>query len=107
MAENTRLRFGLMEKITFGYRNFEREQAIKEGKTEGLAIGLAEGKAEGLAEGLSEGFMEGRAEGSARGARQRQLEIAERLKEEGLPTELICRTTGLGATEIERLHPVA
>ncbi len=65
--------------------------AIKEGR----AIGREEGRVEGRIEGLVEGRTEGRNE--------EKLEIAGKLKAEGMPAALIQKITGLSEDEITSL----
>ena len=50
-----------------------------------------------------EGESKGRAEGRAEGRDERTLEIARKLKADGMPVEQITKYTGLTAEEIERL----
>jgi len=65
----------------------KRSAAIKEGR----AIGREEGRVEGLIEGRTEGRNE------------EKLEIAGKLKAEGMPAALIQKITGLSEDEITRL----
>ena len=51
-------------------------------------------------EGKLEGYEEGRAEGRAEGERKKALEIARKMKEQGLPEESIMAITGLTAEEL-------
>ena len=50
-----------------------------------------DGKTEGMTEGISKGMIEGK------------LEVAKALKENGVPTEIIMKTTGLSESEIGKL----
>ena len=59
--------------------------------SDGLAEGLAKGRAEGLAEGLAQGI----AQGIAQGQNEKSLEIAKRMRADGLSDELIEKYTGL------------
>lgn len=61
--------------------------------------GLAEGRAEGLAEGRVEGLAEGRVEGM----RKSKLDIASKMKANGMTLEMIVQCTGLSAEEIKEL----
>lgn len=80
---------------------------IDTAKEEGLAKGLAEGRAKGLAEGrakgLAEGRAEGRAEGEAKGRAEERAEVARKLKQSGVPLDIISSSTGLTADEIATL----
>ena len=74
-----------------------------EGLAEGRAEGLAEGRAEGRAEGLAEGRVEGLAEGRVEGMRKSKLDIASKMKANGMTLEMIVQCTGLSAEEIKEL----
>ena len=50
-----------------------------------------------------EGLAEGRAEGRAEGMRKSQLDIASKMKANGMTLEMIVQCTGLSAEEIEKL----
>jgi len=83
-----------------------RAEGLEEGRAEGRAKGLEEGRAEGLeegrAEGRAEGLEEGRAEERAKNAAAK-LDYARKMKDDGLPAELIAKYTGLSAEEIAGL----
>ena len=61
------------------------------------------GLEEGLQKGREEGRAEGRAEGLEKGREEKKLEIARKMKEDGLSAELINRYSGLSAEVIESL----
>jgi len=65
--------------------------------------GIKEGREEGLAEGEKIGMEKGRAEGRAEGERQKAVEMARKMKGDGLPVEVIVKYSGLNENEIERL----
>ena len=67
-------------------------------RMEGLWEGLAKGKAEGLAEGEAKGKAKGLAEGEAKA----RLAMAKSLLEQGVDMDIITKTTGLTAEEINR-----
>lgn len=69
--------------------------ALKEGMEKGMEKGMAEGRAEGLAEG--------QAKGRAEGERNKQIEIARKMKQAGMDAETIARLTGLATDEIDAL----
>ena len=54
-------------------------------------------------EGLAEGRAEGRAEGKAEGKTEAMKEMAKSLKELNVPIDIIIKTTGLSANEIESI----
>jgi predicted transposase/invertase (TIGR01784 family) len=64
-----------------------------------LETARIEGKAEGLAEGKAEGLAEGEIKGEAK----RNIEIARKMKQEGLNPALSAKITGLSSDEAERL----
>ena len=63
--------------------------------------GLSTAKLEGRLEGRAEGFEEGHAAGFLEGERKKQKEIARRMKEHGVPMDVIIQSTGLSAEELE------
>lgn len=84
-----------------------QNDVLDSAKLEGKEEGLAEGRAKGLAEGREKGLAEGRAEGLAKGletgAKNREIEIARRMKQKGVPIEDIMDMTSLSLQEIETL----
>ena len=56
-----------------------------------------------IAYGKEEGKVEGRSEGRVEGERNKQIEIARKLKAKGLSIDLISETTGLSAEEVGKL----
>ena len=77
-----------------------QRSVIRTGWIEGKAEGLKEGKAEGLKEGRSEGLKEGLEQGE----RNKQIEIARKLKRMGMTAEAIAQATGLSDEEIDSLE---
>lgn len=77
--------------------------ALKEGMEKGMAEGMEKGMAEGRAEGRAEGLVEGQAKGRAEGERNKQIEIARKMKQAGMDAETIARLTGLVTDEIDAL----
>ena len=72
-----------------------REAAVKKGYNEGWESGKKEGMKEGIKEGMKEGKKEGRAEEA--------IDIAKKMKQKGMPTDLIVEMTGLSMDIIETL----
>lgn len=68
---------------------------MKYARQTGLAEGRAEGKAEGLIEGRAEGLIEGRV--------AEKIEIAKKLKSNGIENSIIALSTGLSIDEINAL----
>ena len=58
---------------------------------------------EGREEGRKEGIQIGEERGEARGEKKSALKIAASLKQNNVPAEIICKTTGLSAEEVEAL----
>ena len=81
-----------------------REEGLEEGREAGLAegreAGLAEGREAGLAEGREAGLAEGRAKGRAEGRLEGVLEVARKMKADGMDLETVCRLTGFTEEEI-------
>jgi len=74
-----------------------------EGLADGRAEGLAEGREEGLAKGREEGLAEGREEGLAEGREETNRDNARKMKERGIPDDVIADITGLPISEIQQL----
>ena len=68
-----------------------------------ISTAMKEGRAEGKAEGRIEGKAEGRIEGRAEGRAESQREIAQAMKANGMPAEMISKFTKLSLQEIESL----
>ena len=64
---------------------------------------LAEGMAKGRAEGMAKGMAKGRTEGRTEGRTAEKKDIALKMKQSGLETNLIASITGLSKEEIEAL----
>lgn len=62
-----------------------------------------EGIKEGREEGREEGIKEGREEGIKEGKEKERLQIAKELKNNGIPIDIIQKSTGLSQEEIEQL----
>lgn len=77
--------------------------ALKEGMEKGMAEGMEKGMEKGMAEGRAEGLVEGQAKGRAEGERNKQIEIARKMKQAGMDAETIARLTGLATDEIDAL----
>ena len=78
-------------------------EGMEKGMAEGMAEGMEKGMAEGRAEGRAEGLVEGQAKGRAEGERNKQIEIARKMKQAGMDAETIARLTGLATDEIDAL----
>lgn len=62
-----------------------------------------EGREEGLAEGREEGREEGRAEGREEGRAEERFNMVRKMKEEGIPFDVISKLTGLSQDEISKI----
>ena len=54
-----------------------------------------------MAEGMEKGMAEGMEKGMAEGERNKQIEIARKMKQAGMDAGLIAQITGLAPEEIE------
>ena len=79
------------------------EKGMAEGMEKGMAEGMEKGMEKGMAEGRAEGLAEGQAKGRAEGERNKQIEIARKMKQAGMDAETIARLTGLATDEIDAL----
>ena len=52
---------------------------------------------------FAEGFLEGKLQGKLQGELEGKLQIAKALKETGIATDIIIKTTGLSESEINKL----
>lgn len=80
-----------------------RWEAEQEGLAKGMEEGLAKGMEEGLAKGMEKGLEEGMAKGLAKGMAKEKINNARNLKENGVPIDVIVKSLGLSAEEIEKL----
>ena len=78
-------------------------EGMEKGLAEGMEKGMAEGMEKGMAEGRAEGLVEGQAKGRAEGERNKQIEIARKMKQAGMDAETIARLTGLATDDIDVL----
>ena len=79
------------------------KEGMEKGLAEGMEKGMAEGMEKGMAEGRAEGLVEGQAKGRAEGERNKQIEIARKMKQAGMDAETIARLTGLATDDIDVL----
>ena len=70
-------------------------QEVEEAKEKAIAEAVAKAKVEAEAKGLKDGLEKGMEEA--------RLEMARQLKLNGVPTDIIARSSGLSKEEIERL----
>ncbi|MGN1226217.1 MAG: hypothetical protein ACI4TL_03160, partial [Candidatus Cryptobacteroides sp.] len=66
-------------------------------------LNLAEGYKSGFTEGHESGFTEGHESGFTEGANNKALEMARKMKEDGIPMETIVKYSGLDKTAISGL----
>ena len=62
-----------------------------------------EGMKEGLKEGIREGIKEGMEKGMEKGEQKKQIEIARKMREDGISIDIIIKYTGLQSSDIENL----
>ena len=65
--------------------------------------GLRRGLERGLQRGLQRGLLKGRQEGELKGRQEEKQETARKLLAEGLPIELVIRTTSLSLAQVKAL----
>ena len=63
-----------------------------------------EGMKEGLKEGIREGIKEGMEKGMEKGEQKKQIEIARKMREDGISIDTIIKYTGLQSSDIEKLQ---
>lgn len=93
--QEARAKLRLMAMDSAERRAYERDMENQMIQNDVLETAHKEGLAEGRAEGIAEGRAEGRAE--------ERRAIAKSLKENGIPLELIVKSSGLTPEEIEQL----
>ena len=57
----------------------------------------------GMQEGMQKGMQKGIEKGIEKGRQEEKLQIAQKMKEQGLDSELIAQCSGLSVEDIERL----
>ena len=80
-----------------------RRKAAEEGLKEGMKAGLEKGVKKGRLEGIKEGIKEGMKEGLEKGEQKKQIEIARKMREDGISIDTIIKYTGLQSSDIENL----
>lgn len=80
-----------------------RRKAAEEGLKEGMKAGLEKGVKKGRLEGIKEGMKEGMKEGLEKGEQKKQIEIARKMREDGISIDIIIKYTGLQSSDIENL----
>lgn len=80
-----------------------RRKAAEEGLKEGMKAGLEKGVKKGRLEGIKEGIKEGMKEGLEKGEQKKQIEIARKMREDGISIDIIIKYTGLQSSDIENL----
>jgi len=79
------------------------EEGLKEGMKAGLEKGVKKGRLEGIKEGMKEGMKEGLEKGLEKGEQKKQIEIARKMREDGISIDIIIKYTGLQSSDIENL----
>ena len=65
--------------------------------------GIEKGMQEGMQKGMQKGVQKGIEKGIEKGRQEEKLQIAQKMKEQGLDSELIAQCSGLSVEDIERL----
>lgn len=84
-------------------RDYEESIKVYRDLTNVVNTAEQKGLAKGLAKGRAKGLAEGRAKGRAEGAHQEKMQSARKMKDLGMPIEVISQVTGLTPQEIEAL----
>ena len=79
------------------------EEGLKEGMKAGLEKGVKKGRLEGIKEGMKEGMKVGLEKGLEKGEQKKQIEIARKMREDGISIDIIIKYTGLQSSDIENL----
>ena len=79
------------------------EEGLKEGMKAGLEKGVKKGRLEGIKEGMKAGMKEGLEKGLEKGEQKKQIEIARKMREDGISIDIIIKYTGLQSSDIENL----
>ena len=79
------------------------EEGKKQGIEEGKKQGIEEGIKQGIAEGQKKGIEEGKKKGIEEGEKNKAIEIAKKMKQQGMSIETIQEITNLDFEEIEKL----
>lgn len=83
-------------KNTFDY-------AIETATKEGMEKGMQEGIEKGMQKGIEKGMQQGIEKGVEMGVEKGKVEVAKKLKDNGVALDIISITTGLAKEEIEKL----
>ena len=75
------------------------KQGIKEGKKKGME----EGKKQGIEEGKKQGMEEGKRQGISQGEKNKAIEIAKKMKQQGIEYRIIQEVTDLDEEEIKNI----
>ena len=71
------------------------EKGINDGMKRGLREGLEKGLEKGIKKGREEGIKKGREEGREEGIQEGLLQVAKKMKAEGMTSEAIAQCTGI------------
>ena len=95
------------EEDSIRMENAMKDEAMREGKTQGIAEGrtqgIAEGRTQGIAEGRTQGIAEGRTQGIAEGLLDGKIMIAKNLIKYGMSLDDVSKNTGLSIKAIKNL----
>ena len=81
----------------------EEKSALATARANGERKGLEEGKKKGLEEGKKKGLEEGKKKGLEEGKKVKAMEIAKKMKEQGIDVKTIQKITGLDLEKIEEI----
>ena len=80
------------------------QKAIEDaGYDKGLSAGIEQGIEQGLKQGVEQGLKQGVEQGIKQGEENKKIELAKKMKQEGIDIETIQKITGLSKEEISKL----
>ena len=79
------------------------EEGMEKGMKEGIEKGMKAGMEEGMEKGMKKGMEKGMKEGMEKGIEEGVRKTAQKMKEKGMPYEIIAELTGLNTEDIEKL----
>ena len=80
------------------------QKAIEDaGYDKGLSAGIEQGIEQGLKQGVEQGLKQGVEQGIKQGEENKKIELAKKMKQEGIDIETIQKITELSQEEISKL----
>jgi predicted transposase/invertase (TIGR01784 family) len=79
------------------------QQGMKQGMKQGMEQGMKQGIERGIERGIEQGMQQGLEKGLEEGERKKAIQMAKGLLAEGIPIQIIAKTSGLSEAEISVL----